>query len=168
MLDEFGLLEATLKAPDAVGNITITVNLLTQKVELAVDVGAPKTGRPLTRLNWMIRQLPEAIHDLRLDVAFENVRTTTSTMVSALREDRPSGLTDGGRRAPRTFTVVLIREMGLKRGAGQGSFVGSVYEGLEHFYGSVVQDLKPWTPAAPKLSTSRQESPEPSDAGDFT
>lgn len=159
-LDEFGTLEVVLRVPDAIGDISVTVNLSTQKVEVSVEVRAPQSGRALTRVNWLLRQLPEAVHDLRLDVTFENVRTTTSNMVSQLRDDRELALLDGNKRLPRGFTVALIRNMGIKKGSGPGSFIGSVQEALEHFYGEIVQNLRPWTPPAPKLSPTRAEAPE--------
>lgn len=160
ILDENGILATVLRVPDAIGDISVEVNLKTQKIEVAVEIDAPRTGRALTRLNWILRQLPEAVVDLRLEASFENVRSTTSNMVVNLREDPQVALLDGNRRLPKGFTVALVQDMGIKRGNGIGSFVESVRSSLENFYRLVVQNLKPWTPPAPKLQTVREDMAE--------
>ena len=41
--------------------------------------------------------------------------------------------------------------MGTKRSGVRGAFVPSVTSAVEAFYSTVVQPLKPWVPAAPRL-----------------
>lgn len=41
--------------------------------------------------------------------------------------------------------------MGVKRGVGRGGFVTSVLDSLDAFYADVVQHLKPWSAAPPRL-----------------
>jgi hypothetical protein len=64
--------------------------------------------------------------------------------------------------------------MGIKRGKGQGTFIESVTNLLETFYGEVAQEITPWTPKAPRLPDSHHEHepepeteslPEPDDVG---
>jgi hypothetical protein len=50
--------------------------------------------------------------------------------------------------------------MGTKRGAGRGSFIGSVTELIDAFYGKVIQTLKPWSPPAPRMRTAEPQAPE--------
>ncbi len=52
--------------------------------------------------------------------------------------------------------------MGAKRDAGRGSFVQSVLTTSEMFYGEVLQRLRPWKAAPPKLkkTVEPEESPE--------
>ncbi|HLL67863.1 MAG TPA: hypothetical protein VK453_19425 [Micromonosporaceae bacterium] len=40
------------------------------------------------------------------------------------------------------------------RGAGRGGFIDSVLAAVDHFYQQVIQNLKPWMPAPPKLRSS--------------
>jgi len=47
--------------------------------------------------------------------------------------------------------------MGLKRVVGNRSFIDSVLDTFDDFYGDVVQHLKEWQPAAPKLQKSKEE-----------
>ncbi len=56
-----------------------------------------------------------------------------------------------------SFTVSLIRPMGLKRSVGKRSFIDSVLDTFDDFYGDVVQHLQEWQPAAPKLQKSKVE-----------
>ena len=52
--------------------------------------------------------------------------------------------------------------MGLKRDASKGSFIESVISTTEDFYRSVLQNLRPWKPAPPKLKP-KSEVPEETD-----
>ena len=61
-----------------------------------------------------------------------------------------------------SFTVSLARPLGLKRSAGKSSFIDSVLNTLDDFYGDVVQYLKEWQPAAPKLQRNLEEDIETS------
>ncbi len=52
--------------------------------------------------------------------------------------------------------------MGLKRGKGQGSFVGVTRKQVFDFYRDLLQNLKPWQAKAPKLREEPAEiSPLP-------
>jgi hypothetical protein len=62
----------------------------------------------------------------------------------------------------RGFGLSLSSTMGAKRDARRGSFVESVLNATEAFYGEVLQKLRPWKAAPPKLKKSVEpgESPE--------
>jgi hypothetical protein len=51
--------------------------------------------------------------------------------------------------------------MGLKRDSGRGSFVESVMNAAETFYGDVLQKLRPWKAAPPKLKKSAEKESPP-------
>ena len=69
--------------------------------------------------------------------------------------------------------------MGLRRDSSRGSFVESVVNAAEAFYGDVLQNLRTWKPAPPKLKkpAEKEGAPEtavaelvgvePSDIGDL-
>jgi hypothetical protein len=52
--------------------------------------------------------------------------------------------------------------MGLKPYSSRGSFVESVVKAVEAFYGDVLQNLRTWKPAPPKLKkpAEKEVSPE--------
>jgi hypothetical protein len=158
-----GTLSGTLRIPNTVGPVTITADLRASRITATLDVEAPKTGRPQTRINWLLRQLKDAPDGLRVDCWAAHARgASTSELLKAAREN-PALLIDDPKRDLRTFRVALAGGMGSKRGQGRGSFVGSVLDLLDGFYESTVQTIKPWTAAPPKL---RPDQPEPDEVGD--
>ena len=56
----------------------------------------------------------------------------------------------------------IASNMGLKRDSSRGSFVESVLNAAEAFYGDVLQKLRTWKPAPPKLKkhAEKEVSPE--------
>ena len=160
-LAEAGTLQASVRVPDAVGPVTVQADLRTRKVTTSVAVDAPRVGRPLTRINWILRQLKEAPKDLRVDVRFTGARETTSLLLDEAREHQQRLLsTSDPKREPRTFTLALTRGMGTKRGKGEKSFVLETRQQTVDFYRRIVQDLRAWQPSAPRLPSESAETPE--------
>lgn len=161
-LAERALLTGTLRIPDAIGPVSVEANLRSGRVTTAVEIAAPKEGRPRTRINWLLRQLKDAPGDLRLDVRFAQSRATTSELLKDCI-DAPERLLlpDDPKRNPRSLTLALSRPMGKKRGRAEGSFVTETRRQLLDFYGELVQDLQPPRQKAPKLPKPTNES-EPS------
>jgi hypothetical protein len=159
-LAEAGKLTAAIRVPDAVAAIEIEADLRTRRVTTSVLVEAPREGRPLTRINWMLRQLKSAPNDLRIDVSFANTRQTTSLLLGEA-VDRPDRLLSpiDVKRPPRGFRLALSRPMGTKRGGGQDSFVRDSRRQAVDFYRDLVQDLRGWRPSAPKLPKEPEEIP---------
>jgi hypothetical protein len=164
-----GGLTGGLRVPDAAAALDIRADLRARQVVTGVRIDAPLDRRPAARVSWMLRQVQASPPTLRIDAGFANTRETTSLMLSEAREfpERLLGSTDK-RREPRSFTIALARPMGLKRGKAQGSFVRETRRQVLDFYASVVQDLKPWQPKAPKLpnadgdvSATAQPDPPP-------
>lgn len=147
-----GLLTSCLKVPDAVAPLEIEANLRTRRVNVRTTVMAPKEGRPPTRIAWILRQLKDAPADLRIEVSFASSRETTSLLVSEAQQhpERLLSPTDP-KRDPKSFTLALGRKMGQKRGKGPGSFVGDTKQQTLDFYRDILQNLRAWTPKAPKL-----------------
>ncbi|MCW2984534.1 MAG: stress response protein [Conexibacter sp.] len=152
-LADAGCLSVTIKVPDAAAPLNLRADLRARKVLTSVTVDAPKDGRPLPRINWILRQLRDAPGDLRLEVAFANTRETTSLLLSDARTDpkRLLSPTDP-RREPRTFTIENGRPLGTKRGKGRGSFIADTRGQTIAFYRDLVQQLSAWRPKAPQLA----------------
>ena len=51
--------------------------------------------------------------------------------------------------------------MGAKRGRGRGSYIDSVLDLVDDFYGSVLGDLKAWSASPPKM---RPQTPPPDES----
>ena len=65
--------------------------------------------------------------------------------------ENPSLLIADPTRELRAFQVAMTRSIGTKRGRGRGSFIDSVLEAIDSFYAEVLQHLKAWSAAPPKL-----------------
>ena len=51
-----GTLIGGLNIPGAVAPLIVTADLRASKVYCHIDIEAPRRGRPLTRVNWLLRQ----------------------------------------------------------------------------------------------------------------
>jgi hypothetical protein len=178
-LVESGVLTGTLRVPDAVAPIDIAADLRAGRVTVSVDVDAPRDGRAATRVNWLVRQLKDAPDGLRVDAFSMGARSSTSELLRSAHED-PAALISDPKRDIRLFRVAAASPLGTKRAVGRGSFIDSVLTSIDGFYGSVVQQLRPWSARAPQLpkdaktavqeagldvSAPRRELAEPADAG---
>ena len=159
-LADTGTLVGTIRVPDAVGPLTVLADLRTRKLSTSVTVEAPREGRPLTRVNWILRQLKQAPGDLRIDVSFASACETSSLLLHEARE-YPQRLLSGTdpKREPRSFDLTLTKPMGTKRGKGEKSFVLETRQQAVDFYRRIVQDLRAWQPSAPKLPDEPEEVP---------
>ncbi len=158
-LESEGILSSSFKVPGAVGPIEVEADLRARLTRASVKVGAPKEGRPLTRINWMLRQLRNAPEDLRVEVRFARTKETTALLLRDAREDPKVLLSPSDpKREPRSFTLSLARPLGTKRGKGERSFVLETRRQVVSFYADLVEDLSSWRPKAPKLPP--EKSPE--------
>lgn len=157
-LVDTGALTASFKIPNAVGPLSVTADLRTRKVTTSVGIDAPREGRPLTRINWLLRQLKNAPESTRIDVSFSSSRETSSLLLSEAR-DAPAGLLSAtdAKREPRSFEIALVLPMGQKRGVDKGSFARETRRQTAGFYRDIVQVLTEWKPPAPKLKSLNPE-----------
>lgn len=161
-LASLATLSGTIRIPDSIGSLKIDADLRAGRVTVSVEVDAPKEGRPMTRVNWLCRQLIEAPEGLRIDGLFSGTSTTTSELLATIREN-PGLLVDGQQRELRGFRIAATTPLGAKRSTGRGSFIDSVLTAIDGFYECVVQGFRPWVPKAPKLPASGRSAAE--DAG---
>jgi hypothetical protein len=149
-LAQTGELSGTIKIPNAVAPVVVTADLRANQVVCHVDVAAPQDGRSTTRVNWLVRQLKEAAPDTRVESFAARARTGSIELLKNIREN-PKLLVPDGDREIRSFRVSVSSSLGAKRGRGRGAFIDSVLNTLDGFYGDVVQHIKPWAAAPPRL-----------------
>ena len=147
-----GVLEGSVRVPDAIAPLALHADLKARQLTTSISIDAPREGRPPSRINWVLKQLGAAPPGLRITVGFANMRETTSLLLSEAREypHRLLSPTDA-KREPRTFELAMTRQLGLKSGKGQGSFVRETRRQTIDFYGELVQNLKSWQAKPPKL-----------------
>jgi hypothetical protein len=157
-----GKLTGSFRVPDAVGPIDVEADLRARLTRTNVRVIAPKDGRPLTRVNWILKQLKKAPGDLRIETHFARTKETTAVLLSEARSDAKLLLSPSdSKREPRAFTLSLARPLGTKRGRGERSFVLETRRQVVSFYGDLVENLKAWQAKAPKLPSDDGEGEPP-------
>lgn len=149
---EKGTLSGEIFVPDSIGPIKIICDLRTRKVTTSVVIATPSTGRPLTKVNWALKQLRDAPSDLRIEARFASTRSTSSALLSDARDSAKVLLCDSDlKRDVRTIELALTRKMGTKRGIDAGSFSRETRRQTMLFYRDLVQNLRAWQAPAPKL-----------------
>lgn len=161
-----GVLQGAVRVPGTVAPMKITADLRAGLVHCAVTVPAPREGRPAARVNWLVRQLKTAPEPLCIQpsIAWQRGRGPARTLDEVRKN--PRSLVADPAQELRSFTVSLSGNAGPARGQGRGSFVDSVLTVVDKFYSEVVQHIKPWTPAPPKVRDDEAVAPdEPIAAG---
>ncbi|TFI41136.1 TerD family protein [Rhodococcus sp. 1R11] len=147
-----GCLTATLRIPDAAGDVTVEADMRTNKIQCSTAIDAPTDGTALRRASWLLRQLKNAPADILVEAVFADASEVSCENLATVRADTKS-LTSGRTSELQYFTLTSPTKMGSKRSGSAASFIGSVTDGLDAFYRDVVQPLKPWTPSAPEATT---------------
>ncbi|GAA4427117.1 hypothetical protein GCM10023169_26700 [Georgenia halophila] len=150
LVDE-GVLVGEIKIPNTVGTLVMTADLRARSLTCHVDIDAPREGRPKTRVNWLLRQLKNAPDQLRVEVFSARSRGPGATELISLAREDPMVLLPDPAREPKSFRIALSTSMGLKRGRGQGAFIDSAVDLIDTFYADVMQNLKAWAAAPPRM-----------------
>jgi hypothetical protein len=146
-----GTMQGAIAIPNTVGPMVVTADLRAGKVTCHVEVAAPRDGRATTRVNWLLRQLRKAPDSVRLEAFTMHSRGPgTAELLRDVRE-QPQLLIEDAKKELRSFRIALAFPIGTKRGRGRGSFIDSVEHAINSFYGGVMQELRAWTAAPPRL-----------------
>ena len=156
MVDD-GSLHTGLRVPGAIGPIMIQADLRTGQLRTSVEVAAPREGGSVRRINWLLRQLKDAPDSLLVEAAFARRNDTTCELLVDVRVN-PSVLVPDASADLRQLQLTVTSKLGTKRSGLQGAFIPSVNAGVETFYAQVVQNLKPWSPPAPKMPSAPDET----------
>jgi hypothetical protein len=159
-------LDATLRVPDAVGDLHIRADLRSRQTSTSVIVDAPRDGRVRSRITWLLRQLDNAPPALTIEAKYPYSGSVPATLAQA--KDDPLVLLNpqDPKREPKEFVLTLTRPMGQKRGRSEGSFVRDTSAQTVAFYRDLVQNLKAWQAPAPKIKAAEPEKTLPADNDD--
>ena len=153
-----GVLYGGVTIPDVAGDIRIKADLKARQLVWTTDIEAPKEGRSRGRVSWLARQLTEAPDDTRIDAKVARSQASLAESLGTVRA-LPESIYPPTDRDIRGFDISLARNMGLKRDDSKGSFIETVLTGTEDFYRLVLQNLRPWKAAPPKLKP-KSDAPE--------
>ncbi|AGL19467.1 hypothetical protein [Actinoplanes sp. N902-109] len=149
-----GTMTGGLKIPGAVGPLLVTADLRAGRITCRVDIDAPKEGRPATRVNWLVRQLRTAPETLRIEAFALHARGAGNAELLRTVRESPTSIIGDASKELRAFRVAQSTPAGTKRGAGRGAFIDSLLGAIDEFYEQVLQNLKPWMPAPPRLRSA--------------
>ncbi|MFB8279191.1 TerD family protein [Nocardia colli] len=146
-----GTFEAVLRIPDTAGDLVVVADVRTNKIRCRTTLDAPNEGTSGRRLSWLIKQLDDAPDDVQVEVVFAERGTEACELLRTVRAN-PKVLTAGRTGPIVSFALEQNFPMGNRRSGTAASFIASVKSATDAFYGSVVQPLRGWVPAAPKQS----------------
>ncbi|MFT7601768.1 MAG: hypothetical protein ACI8TP_004729 [Acidimicrobiales bacterium] len=156
-----GTLSGTLRVPNTVGDIHITVDLKARQNIVSVDVDAPSDKGAKGRISWLVRQLREAPGALVVEAYPKGGQNGIAGPLAAIAED-PSILLREDKKDPHRFRIIGRSELGQNRRSGKSpGFVQSVINAIESFYGDVLQDMTGYQPKPSQLRTIIPTEPDP-------
>lgn len=158
-LAESSTLEGAIRIPRAVAPLVVTVDVRAGTITCHVDLEAPREGRPTTRVNWLVRQLRGAPESVRLEATVRHERGQGAAALLREVRETPQLLVRDASKELRSFRVAMTTPMGTKRGRGRGSFIDSVLKAIDTFYSDVLQHLKAWIQAPPRLREPAETPP---------
>lgn len=151
-----GRLYASLHVPNVPSPIDLVADLRSRQVIVSTRIDAPKEGRSRGRVGWLTRQLLNASESVIVEARVGKRGVSPTASLREVRE-RPEILYPESNQEIRQFVLSLTRNMGIKRAAGQGSFINSVIDTTKDFYGEVVEGLRAWKAPPPKLKKQPEE-----------
>lgn len=158
-----GKLEGCLRIRDAAGDLRVLANLGSRQIRCAVRIDAPRTGRNLTRINWLLRQLEDAPADTIVSSWGLRSRDPKRELLSNVKAKQSLLIPDGDREIV-SFSVSSISKMGPAR-SGTKAFSTSVIASLEKFYREIVQSLRAWQAPTPKMRRGDDLEIAPQESG---
>lgn len=162
-----GHLDGALRIPHTVGDLELHVDLRARRISASVAVPAPEDRGGRARCTWLASQLGDNVDSRIVVEAYaKNARTPVAATLAEFREDKDCLLGEE-RREPYRFRVILTRDMGVARKTGRRSegFIDSVLGLIADFYETVVQNITPWAPKAPKMTRAQVEKEPDSQPG---
>ncbi len=144
-----GVFEAVLRIPETAGDLVVIADVRTNKIRCRTTVEAPNEGTSGRRLSWLLKQLKDAPGDVQVEAVFSERGNEACEHLDTVRAD-PKVLTNGRSGDIVSFSLEQTFPMGGRRSGTAASFITSVTSSTDAFYGTVVQQLREWVPAAPK------------------
>ena len=144
-------LVGAITVKDTVAPLEIKVDLRASQILCSVDIDAPREGRSLTRVNWLLRQLKNAPDGVRVETWVKRSQQPAAAWLLGEVREQPEKLLPGDGKDISSFTVTLLGKMGTARGDGNNSFVVSFMATIDSAYQLLLQELQAWAPRAPKM-----------------
>lgn len=140
-------LTASFDVPNLAGPLEVTANVARRNIVCGISVQAPENlQRYKSRLNWLLRQIPEEADGSTVIHIHWRYGGKTYAPVATLRTNHE--VADIGRPGalPRQFDVATLTDLERKF-SGVKTFIDGLEEAVPRFYEQVARHISPWYPA---------------------
>ncbi|MBW0144232.1 hypothetical protein [Sphingomicrobium clamense] len=152
-------LAVSLVIPGAASDLDVVADLKTRNIFISMGLTAPgdKKGNQ-ARLRWLLRQLPSDVDD-DVHIRCRWPATSPDTQESAPTWRNDVALIDVGKGKMKchSFEVVKIVDLGARFGT-QKPFIDLLESEVPEFYEEIGQNLRTWTPPAPRITEGRDRA----------
>jgi hypothetical protein len=145
-------LAGEIDVPGAAARLEMEADLGSGILHCSASVTSPSEGRNRSRISWVLRQLKANPATTYLQWNYKHARIPEQPHLVANLLDKDYEFSLAADREIVSFRIEMMSKMGTSRSSGKGSFIDSIVELFEQFYGQILQDFKPWQDPAPKLS----------------
>src|SRR4051794_89089 len=119
-----------------------------------MDTSLSKLREPRSRRSVRLlstRRSDAAPESLRVEAFVANARGDGAAELLGTVREKPGLLIPDPKKEIRAFRVAMSSQLGATRDRGRGGFIDSVLDLLDTFDGDVVQYLKAWSAAPPRM-----------------
>lgn len=151
-------MSAKIRIPGTAADLEFRCDMRARRVHVFAKVAASGHARNETRINWLLRPIPQISGDVIIEA--HAPRRQHAAPIEEFRENPREVLPDGFPEI-RSFTISRVYDLGMsRRTSAKRSFINSVVAAVDDFYINLLQPQKVWTRPAPRykpISTSGQE-----------
>lgn len=141
--------------PNAAGDLEVAVNLQSRTISCSMRLKAPADRkRSKSRINWLLRQLPDTrTSDIFIRAFWSGRNPSTQAALSKVIADSTCLEIDRPNVSLTAFEVVVVTDPG-GRFSGRSTFIECLEKAIPGFYDRVGQNLRKWVPAPPPIDST--------------
>ncbi|MCG8559806.1 MAG: hypothetical protein MI824_08405 [Hyphomicrobiales bacterium] len=149
-LAETKRLMAAFEVPNLAGPMEVVADLRRRNIVCRMQVAAPEDRkRYASRLNWLLRQLPDDLDRSAVVRVYWKGGGETYASVPELRDDVKVADIERPGAVPRSFEVAVISDLERKF-FGPQSFIEGLEAAVPQFYDSVAKHIREWRAMPPE------------------
>lgn len=141
--------------PNAASDLEVAVNLQRRTISCSMWLRAPgDRKRARSKINWLLRQLPDTkTSDIFIRAFWSRRNLTTQAVLTKVQADPSCLEIDQPDANLSSFEVAIITDPG-GRFSGRSTFIDRLEKAIPGFYDRVGQNLRKWIPPPPPIESS--------------
>lgn len=148
-LAETKRLTAVFEIPDVAGPIEVVAHSLRRNIICRMQIAAPRhLKRYASRLNWLLRQLPEDLESSAALKIYWEGGGETFAPIADLRDNSDTAEIGRAGALPKSFEITTVMDLASKF-FGPSSFVDGLESAVPMFYDNIARHIEAWQPAPP-------------------